>query len=210
MYLYPDWKSQSKSFMRLLNASPNAPAVDVYFNGQLITSNLAYKDFTEYMSTSPGLYNVKVFPHGKVSSPIIDTRMKIPTDSILTLALANNLEEIQILPYLEPKLPIPPGNAYVKFVHLSPGTPNVDITLPNGTVLFKDVEFEEGTDYIPLKVGTYTIEAKPTGSDKTVLTVPNINLKPNRFYTIYAVGYLDGTPSIQVLIPLDGNSYINL
>ncbi|EDS77486.1 conserved hypothetical protein [Clostridium botulinum C str. Eklund] len=210
MYLYPYWRNQPKSFIRLLHASPNAPAVDVYFNDQLITSNLKYKDFTEYMSISPGLYNIKVFPHGKLSSPVIDTRMKIPASKILTLAIANNLKDIQIIPYDEPKLPIPPGNAYVKFVHLSPGTPNVDITLPNGTILFKDVEFEEATDYIPLKVGTYTIEAKPTGSDKTILTVPNINLKPNRFYTIYAVGYLKGTPSIQVLIPLDGNSYINL
>ncbi|KEI13825.1 hypothetical protein Z959_04945 [Clostridium novyi B str. ATCC 27606] len=210
MTLYPYWRIETKSFIRLLHASPNAPAVDVYFNNQIITPNLKYKDFTQYMSILPGIYNIKVFPAGKLSSPIIDTRIKIPSNKILTLVIGNTLNNILVLPYEEAKLPIPPNNAYVKFVHLSPDTPNLDITLTNDTILFKNVGFEKATKYIPLKTGDYTIHAKPTGTNKVILTVPNIILKPNRFYTLYIIGNLNGNPPLQMLIPLDGNSYINL
>ncbi|MCD3245149.1 DUF4397 domain-containing protein [Clostridium botulinum C] len=210
MTLYPYWRIETKSFIRLLHASPNAPAVDVYFNNQIITPNLKYKDFTQYMSILPGIYNIKVFPAGKLSSPIIDTRIKIPSNKILTLVIGNTLNNIQVLPYEEAKLPIPPNNSYVKFVHLSPDTPNLDITLPNDTIIFKNVEFQKTTKYIPLKTGDYTIQAKPTGTNKVILTVPNIILKPNRFYTLYTIGNLNGNPPLQMLIPLDGNSYINL
>ncbi|NFO96794.1 DUF4397 domain-containing protein [Clostridium botulinum] len=210
MTLYPYWRIETKSFIRLLHASPNTPSVDVYLNNQLITPNLKYKDFTQYISIIPGLYNIKVFPAGKLSYPIIDTQIKIPSNKIFTLALENTLKNIHVLPYEEPKLPIPPNNAYIKFVHLSPDTPNLDITLPNDTILFKDVEFEKGTDYTPIKTGTYTIQAKPTGTNKVILTIPNIVLKPNRFYTLYAIGNSSGNPPLQMLIPLDGNSYITL
>ncbi|AYF53346.1 DUF4397 domain-containing protein [Clostridium novyi] len=210
MTLYPYWRIETKSFIRLLHASPNAPAVDVYFNNQIITPNLKYKDFTQYMSILPGIYNIKVFPAGKLSSPIIDTRIRIPSNKILTLVIGNTLNNIQVIPYEEAKLPIPPNNSYVKFVHLSPDTPNLDITLPNDTILFKNVEFQKTTKYIPLKTGDYTIQAKPTGTNKVILTVPNIILKPNRFYTLYTIGNLNGNPPLQMLIPLDGNSYINL
>ncbi len=199
----------SYSYIRLLHASPDAPAVDVYANGQLIASNLTYSQFTQYMQLPAGNYNIKVFASGSLADSVIDTDITIPAGKIFTVAAIGMLKDISLLPVEDEILPKTPGMAQVRFAHLSPDAPNVDITLPDGTVVFGDVGYKQVTGYKNLKPGTYTLQARVAGTDNVVLTVPNINLMPENFYTVYAVGLVKGKPPLQVLIPLDGNSYIN-
>lgn len=197
-----------KSYIRILHASPDAPAVDIYANDMLIAQNLSYKSFTEYLSVVPGNYNIRVFPSGNTTTPVINTNLNIPANSIFTVAASGMLSNIGLFPISEPITAIPPGKLFIRFVHLSPDAPDVDIVLPDGSVLFSNVGYKGVTNYIPVNPGTYTINVNPAGTDKTVLYVPNITLTSGKFYTIYAVGLVQGPPPLQVLIPLDGNSYI--
>jgi len=114
----------------------------------------------------------------------------------------------KVLPIEDPILPVMPGSVQIRFAHLSPNAPNVDITLPDGTVLFGNVGYKEVTDYLLVYPGTYILQARPAGTYDVVLYIPNITLLPDRFYTVYAVGLAGEIPPLQVLIPLDGNSYI--
>lgn len=200
------------SYVRVLHASPNAPAVDVYVNNNPTFRNIAYRNFSQYISLQGGgLYNIKVFPAGTQVNPIIDQNLFINQGKIYTIAAIGDPSSISLLAVEDsPLTPIVPGKASVRFVHLSPDAPNVDITLPNGTKLFNNVGYKGITGYIPVAAGTYTIQARPTGTNNVVLTVPNIRVQPNKFYTIYAVGYASKTPGLQALIPLDGNSYLQL
>ncbi len=208
MFFNPYYRTPEKSFMRLFHASPDAPAVDIYLNDKVIARNLSYKQFTPYISVAPGVYNVRVFAKGTTTNPVIDTNYNFRNEVIQTIAATGLLKDIELIPFEEPKIQQGPGKVYVRFVHLSPNTPAVDITIPNGNILFKDVTFEEATEYVPLNPGTYTLQARPTGSSDIALTVPNITFRAGRYYTIYAVGLLNGTPTLQVVIPLDGSSYI--
>lgn len=201
---------QTQSYVRILHASPDAPAVDVYINDKLLASNLSYKNFTEYYSLNPGVYNIKVYPAGQMGNPVINLDIKIPPKGIYTVAAINMLKDIELYPILDTPMPIQTGKVYVRFAHLSPDAPSVDIRLPNGTNVFKDVEYKEVTDYITVNPGTYTLNVYPTGTEDRVLHIPNITLKGNRFYTVYAVGLDAGNPPLQVLIPLDGNSYLQV
>jgi hypothetical protein len=207
-YRTPDMMNRNFSYIRVLHASPGAPAVDVYANGNIIARNLPYKSFTPYIKVPSGAYTVRVFPTGKTTDPVIETSLEIPGKSIFTVAAVGRLPDIGLLPILEPLQSVNPGYAMVRFVHLSPTAPIVDITLPNGQRLFKDVEYKEITGYIPVRPGTYTLQARPTGTDKVALTVPNITLKANTLYSVYAVGLVEGNPPLQVLIPMDGGTYL--
>jgi hypothetical protein len=196
------------SYVRILHASPDAPPVDIYANDKLIAKNVSYRNFTPYLNIPSGNTSLRIFPAGRKINPVINTSIFIPAKSIFTIAAAGKLAHIGILAIPEPVKAIPTGKAYVRFAHLSPNAPGVDITLPNGTKLFSNVKFKEYTDYIPVDGGTYTLEARVAGTPKIVLTVPSINIKPGNFYTVYAVGQVSGKPPLQVLIPLDGNSYL--
>lgn len=212
-YFYPSTsgpfrQNENVTFIRVLHASPDAPAVDVYVNNNLVAKGLRYREFTKYLSLLPGLYNLKVYPSGNTSNTIVDMNVNIPARSIFTAAAIGLMPNISLQLINEPHIQRIPGKTYVRFAHLSPTAPNVDITLPNGVKLFSDVEYKEVTEYIPVNPGMYSIQARAAGTENIVLRVPRIKLLPNRFYSIYAVGLPGGTPPLQVLIPLDGNSYL--
>ncbi|MFD3158418.1 DUF4397 domain-containing protein [Haloimpatiens sp. FM7330] len=199
----------SITYVRILHASPDAPPVDIYINNKLVVRRLSYKNFTEYLPLPSKIYNIKVFPTGTTDNPVINTNVFLPEEKIFTAAAIGPVEDISLKLIPEPRKPINPNKVMVRFIHLSPDAPPVDITLPDGTKIFDDVEYKEVTDYIEVDPGVYKIQAKIAGTDDVVLTVPRIHLKPNKFYSIYAVGFADGKPPLQVLIPLDGNTYLN-
>lgn len=202
--------SPMTSYLRILHASPKSPAVDVYINDMLKFRNLTYKSFTDYIDVVGGNYNVKIYAAGSKTVPVLNKNIFVTPEKIYTVAAIGLLPNIDILPIPEPKIVDPEDKAYVKFAHLSPNMPAVDITLPDGKILFNNISYKQFTDYIEVPAGTYTLEARPTGTTTTALYVPNVKLRSEHFYTVYAVGLINDNPGIQVLIPLDGSSYLDL
>lgn len=194
--------------IRLFHAVPNAPAVDVYLNGDLISEGLAYSKFTPYLPVEPGDYTVEIYPTGTSQPLILESDVTIPDDKIYTVAVIGLPSSPSLYPIEDPRTPLEPNTVGLRFGHLSPDAPNVDIRTDEGDILFENIGYKDVTDYKILEPGRYTIDVVPTGSTKAVLLVPNINLKGNRLYSIYAIGLVNMEPFLQVVIPLDGGSYI--
>lgn len=206
---YP-YVRQPFSYLRLLNASPGIMPVDVYANGSLIAPALSYKEFTQYFQMLPGRYNIKVFPAGATGPALLDANVELPFLSINTAAVIGLTPDISIRTFFETVVPIPAGRLYLRFANLSPDGPDMDLVLSDGTVLFRDVAYGMAAGYTSIAEGTYVFYLQLSGTDRSLLYVPNIRLAAGRFYTVYAVGQTDGATPLQVLIPLDGNSYIKL
>ncbi|WP_409068618.1 DUF4397 domain-containing protein [Clostridium sp. FAM 1755] len=201
-------KSDEKSHLRILHASPDTPAVDIYINDKLISRGLAYRSFTEYMPLESNDYNIKVFPAGKKDVAIIDENVFIPPNSIYTIAITGLSQDISLFNILDKKLDNKdPNKAYVRSINLSPDAPNIDFYM-NDKEIFNNVDYKNITDYTSVDPKNYTLNLKLANTEDTILTSPNANLKANKYYTVYIIGLTDGKPSLQVLIPLDGNSYI--
>lgn len=197
------------SYMRIFNASPMPnTSVDVYLNTVPIASDIVYQEFTPYIPISEGTYNISIFPKGKKTDALETETLTIKGRSIYTLVFSGQPSDFSIDLYPEPKVSIPQGKAMIRFSHLSPDAPAVNLTLSNGDVLFPDVEYGDLTDYREISPGRYTLQLRLPESGQVVLTVPNALFKAGRYYTIYAVGLVSGKPSLQLLLPLDGNSYI--
>ncbi|WP_130806445.1 DUF4397 domain-containing protein [Senegalia massiliensis] len=195
------------SYARILHASPDAPGVDVYLNNTLIAQNLTYENFTEYLPLMNGRYNVQVFATGTRSNPVIDTVINIMPNSDYTIAATGFLKDIQPLVINDTSYNIPPNMSQVKFVHLVPDAPKVDVTLSDGKKLFENIGFREVSKKILVDPGRYTLQVRIAGTDDVVLTVPNVILNPNQYYTVYAVGTVKGNKPLQAIIALDKASY---
>lgn len=198
------------SYIRIFHASPNAPAVDVYENNNLIARNLAYRSFTQYLTVTPGQHTIVAYSAGTKSNPVVTMTADIAANTIATIAVIGQLPSLSLKVMPEDIIPIPPGKLYIRFGHLSPTAPRVDIALPDGTKLFSNVGYGEVTSYIAVNPGNYTVEARVAGTSQVVLYVPNIVLGANRFLSIYAIGLPGGNPPLQVVIPMDGNTYLKL
>lgn len=203
-------KNKKTSYIRLLHASPNAPAVDIYANDDvLLTEDLEFGEFSPYIPVQPGTYKIDIYPSGLTSNVVLTTSLNIPEKKILTIAAIGSPENLEAFVIDDKKQEIPNNKLGLRVVHLSPNAPAVDVVLPNGDILFKDINYKEVADYIFVPPDTYSVNIVPTGTDTVVLKIPNIKLTKDRFYSVYAVGLLNETPPLHVLIPLDGNTYIN-
>lgn len=145
------------------------------------------------------------FPAGQKTNPVIDTQFTVPSENSFTVAAVGKLSDISLLPIMEMYMPmVDKRKSYIRFAHLSPNAPAVDITLPDESILFSDVSFKEYTDYLYVAPGNYTLQVKPTGKDDVVLTVPNVKLSPGTIYTVYAVGLLGDNPPLDAILSVDG------
>ncbi|WP_142413177.1 DUF4397 domain-containing protein [Hathewaya massiliensis] len=206
----PNIPNSLKSFIRVLHASPKSPSVDIYINNVPTIRDLRYRGFTEYLPISAGNYNIKIYPTGNRTDLILEQSVTIAPNKIVTIAaIGRDPRTLSLLPILDPKINIDNSKVYLRIAHLSPNTPPVDIVTSTGITLFKNVSYKQLQGYIPLPPGIYSVDVRLADTTTSILYVPNIRLNANKFYTIYVVGLLNDEPPLQVLIPLDGNSYIN-
>lgn len=205
----PNIPNSLKSFIRVLHASPKSPSVDIYINNVPTIRDLRYRGFTEYLPISAGNYNIKIYPTGNRTDLILEQSVTIAPNKIVTIAaIGRDPSTLSLLPILDPKINIDNSKVYLRIAHLSPNTPPVDIVTSTGITLFKNVSYKQLQGYIPLPPGIYSVDVRLADTTTSILYVPNIRLNANKFYTIYVVGLLNDEPPLQVLIPLDGNSYI--
>ncbi|MFA9397990.1 MAG: DUF4397 domain-containing protein, partial [Clostridiaceae bacterium] len=183
-------------------------AVDVYANDKIIAKNLAFSNFTEYIPVTKGMYNIKVYAVGTTKNPVIDQDVFLPGYKIFTIAAIGKLENISLKSISDTRKILKPGKSMVRFIHLSPNAPEVDVTLPDGKIVFDNVSYKEVTDYLEIEPGLYRFDVKLSSNGDNVLTVPNVRLKSDKIYSIYAIGLAGDEPALQVVIPLDGNTYL--
>jgi hypothetical protein len=168
-----------------------------------------YKSFSDYMPFPAGTYDITIFPAGTTKNALFNRSVFLPPSKIWTVAVSGNYPNINIIPIEDVIRPKLPNKALIKFVNLFNSTINLDVILSDGKTLFKDVPYTGVSTYKSLQPGTYTIYIAKNKGEK-LLTVPQMTLTPNRFYSIYAVGNSTDPLNMQLLIPLDGNSYLKI
>ncbi|SFR80619.1 DUF4397 domain-containing protein [Anaeromicropila populeti] len=193
------------NYVRIMHAVPDAPGVDIYANNRLIVENIAFGEYTPYLSIPDGEYNITIFPTGTNTTPVLNKILNAENDVMLTLVAAGTLDEIGLYAISDKEDSSKMNQAMVRFVHLSPDAPAVDITLPDGTVVFGNVSFMEMTHYMEVMPMDYTLQVRAAGTSDVVLTVPGLTLMPNQNYTVYAIGFLNGEPELEALLLEDGN-----
>ncbi|RIW28522.1 DUF4397 domain-containing protein [Bacillus salacetis] len=185
--------------VRVLHAVPDAPDVDVYVNGNMVLSDVAFKDISGFMPLPAGSYHIDIYPAGTSVSTVISKKVTVEEGKIYTLAAAGRGSKLQLLPYVTDPF-VPSGETKVRFIHLSPNAPAVDIAVTKGDVIFPKVSFKQATDYLGLTPMTVNLEVRPAGTKDTVLSVPDVTLQPNQVYTIFAVGLLGESPELEALL----------
>jgi LPXTG-motif cell wall-anchored protein len=192
--------------VRVVHASPDAPAVDVWVNGAVAFSNAPFTGITDYAKLEPDTYNVQVTPTGATEPVVIEADLTLDTQTDYTVVAVGTLDEIEPLVLVDNNSAPAAGKAHVRFVHASPDAPAVDIAVANGgPVLFANVEFKGVGDYLPVDAGTYDLEARLAGTETVALSVPGVALNEATVYTVYAMGLAGGEPALQAVPSVDAS-----
>ena len=121
-----------------------------------------------------------------------------------SLVVVGQPGNIETLPLTDDITAPPAGKAKVRFVHVSPDTPAVDVSVAGRpSPLFTNVAYKNASDYALVDAGTVNLQISPTGTTNVALTVPNVTLSDGAVYSIYAVGLSSGQPALQPLIAVE-------
>jgi hypothetical protein len=188
--------------VRVVHASPNAPAVDVWVNDGKAFTNAPFKGITDYATLNIGTYNVKVVPTGATEPVVIGADLTLEAKDYTVVAVGL-LENIEPLVLVDNNSAPASGKAHVRFVHASPNAPAVDIAVKGGQTLFSNIAFKGVGGYLPVDAGTYNLEVRLAGTNTVALDVPGVALNDGTVYTIFAMGLAGGEPALAAVPSID-------
>lgn len=192
--------------VRVVHASPDAPAVDVLVNDGVAFSNAPFKGITQYAPLAAGTYDVKVVPTGATEPVVISASLALEADKDYTVVAVGKLADIEPLVLVDNNSAPAAGKAHVRFVHASPDAPAVDIAVKGGPVLFSNVAFKGVGDYLPVDAATYDLEVRLAGTNTVALDVPGLKLDAGTVYTVFAMGLAGGDPALVAVPSVDATS----
>jgi hypothetical protein len=178
----------SMAMVRVVHASPDAPAVDVYVNGDIVDplTNVPFFTASSYLELPAGEHQIQVAPTDtSADDAVIDATVTLEADAAYTVAATGMLEDIQATLIEDDLSATPEGEARVGVYHFSPDAPAVDVKLADGTALVEGLAFPDG-GAISVPAGTYDIEVTPAGADDVVLDLSGTTFEEGVFYSVFA------------------------
>ena len=185
----------------VIHASPDAPAVDIWVNGDVALSGVEFGVFSGWLALPAGEYRVQVTPAGQgADTAVIDATLTLDEGMAYHVAATGTLSMINAQVYAADLTQTDQGNARVRVIHASPDAPAVDIAVTGGDVLIPGLEFPNGSDYLEVPAGTYDLEVRAAGTMDVALALPGVTFEAGTVYEIIAVGQLsDGTLDVLVI-----------
>ncbi len=199
--------------VRVVHASPDAPAVDVIVNGNRALTNVPFFAASAYLDLPAGSYDIQVVPAGATSPVVIDAKgVRIEAGKAYTIAATGKLADIKPTILMDDLTAPAAGKAHVRVIHFSPDAPAVDIKVAGGPTLISNLAFPNASNYLPVDAGSYDLQVTPAGGNAVVLDLRGTRLEAGKIYDVFAVGELANikvevavtTPAAPAALPRTG------
>jgi Domain of unknown function (DUF4397) len=190
--LAPAASAQTTNYVRVMHASPDAPNVDVFVNGQAVLTNVPFFAYSNLLPLGNGTYQVAVAPAGAgTDASVIVGDLTVEGGVTVTLAAVNFLENIEAVLYEDQTSAVPAGKTRVRIIHASPNAPAVDVKLAGtSTVVLANAPFKASA-YLEVDAGSYRFDISPAGSSSVVYTTEALRFESGWTYTLVASGDLE-------------------
>lgn len=188
--------------VRVVHASPDAPAVDVYVDGNAVLTNVPFFTASDYLDLPAGEYRFQVAPTGtSADEAVIDATATVEAGTAYTIAATGAVANIQPTIIVDDLSAPADGEARVKVYHFSPDAPAVDVKLADGTTLVSGLEFPQANE-LSVPAGTYDIQVTPAGGSDVVIDLAGTALEAGNIYHVFATNNLASiTPELTVITP---------
>ncbi len=195
--------AEGDSCINVVHASPDAPAVDVYLNGELALEGLEFGAISGWVAVPAGEHQVQVAAAGEdVETSVIDATVTVEAGAAYHIAATGMLDGITPQIYqidLSSTEVDGESMARIRVIHTSPDAPAVDVALAGGDVLIEDLSFPDASGFLMVPAGAYDLEVRPTGTTDVALDLPGVELEAGMVYDVFAIGQL-GDESLTVLV----------
>jgi hypothetical protein len=206
----PNTPAESAS-LRFVQASPDAPNVDVFVDGDRLLTNVPFKGTADYLDVPSGTPRITVRATA-TSALIMDQTIPLTTGRKYTMLITGRLATVTSLVREEvPTLPTG-GNARLRFLHGSTAVGNVDVyvTAPNADITalsptVSNLPFETSSGDIDVPAGDYQVRFTVTGGKIAFIDFNSLSLAAGQVRTLVAVDAPGGGIPAGVILLADAN-----
>ncbi len=201
-----DDTTTAQASLRVLHASPDAPAVNVYLNDAMTPAvdTLDYGSASAFASVDAGTYGTEVYgilPGGAdTDDAVIDADLTLEEDMEYTVVAVNPLASISAKVFADDGSMQDSTKVRVQVAHLAPDAPTVDVhvTAPGATLdgnsVLGTVDFADTDTLGPVLVdeGTYQIRVTAQGGTTPVYDSGSVELAAGSDLFIGAIPNVSG------------------
>lgn len=201
-----EFNRPAKGLIRVFYTVPDGMTTNTFADDQLIGANLSFADYGDYTPLDQGSYTLNLYEIEMAGLPpdaLLSGSLVMNPDALLTLAITDTPENRSFFIIPDSDVPEVAGEGMIRFIHLSPDTPAVDLTYTDGSPLFSNVSYKQITPYVSLPPRMTDMEIRRSGTTKPILTIPDVLIAPDRLYTVYLVGLSQFGPDLDWTILLD-------
>ena len=191
-----DERTAQNAEVRIVHASPDAPAVDIFVDDKALVEGAKFKDVSNSLPLSAGSHKVEVYEAKTkgTKDSIIEATLVVDGGKSYTVAAVNKAENLELQAFTNNKQGMD-GKASLRVAHLSPDAPAVNVGPKGAAPLFKDLSFKSISGYQVVNPGSYDLSVS-TADGKEMLSHPGTNLQCGKNYTVLAVNTADKLETI--------------
>jgi Domain of unknown function (DUF4397) len=177
--------------VRVLHASPDAPAVDIAVNNEILFGHVEFSNLTETLAVPVGTYDGELRVAGTNIVALALKGVTLESGKVYTFIAADAVAKLSAITTTVPGVLKPNATSRVRVAHLSPDTPNVDVYVNNLKVL-SNVPFKAVSDLLTVPSGQYNFKVRVAGSpaNSTPAIDTDAYLQPGQTYTVGAIDFL--------------------
>lgn len=201
--------------VRIIHASPNAPAVDVRLDDDdtltaedEILADVPYLGNSGYLDVDAGTNRIQVLVANS-STIVIDASLDLAEDSATTVIATGLVTDLAPLVLEDDRSEPDAGNAKLRVVHGAPSAPTVDVyvTAPNAplgsTPTLRNVPFRGASSYLEVPAGSYRVRVTVAGTDTVAIDTGTVPLADGDVITAIAVDKAGGGAPFSVFLADD-------
>jgi len=193
--------------VRVIHASPDTPAVDVYLDGEKTVSALAFTQAKGYLVVPAGTHGVQVFGQGVTPATgvaLINQRgVAIAANAQLSLVVEGLFGSMR-LHIIDDATPAPAaGKAKLRFVHAGSEVPPVDVSVTGGPVLYTNTQFGLAYPYQDVDATRHDLQVSLTSGTGNAAVLTSITAEAGKNYSVYlmSLGVVQVFPDTAMLPP---------
>jgi hypothetical protein len=195
--------------VRFLHAVPGAPSVDIYLDGTLVASNLAFGRSTPHMSIASGDHQIMLRQTGLAmdAAPLIEAGMRLEDLFAYIVVVQGTPDAIATAVYDDPMDPIEPGLARVFAINTVADAPPLDMLRTDEAPLLQGVTYGAQFGSINVPAGPLDLVVVPAGGNiaNPVASFGQFTLNSGTLYTLVTLGTLaEGASALVIATPVDG------
>lgn len=190
--------SGASGMLRFVHVLPDAPAIDIYTDGQLTITGLDYGEASGYVQVAAGAHTVEVTEAGSDTS-IWEQEINSASDVALTLVAAS-LDPAEFHVYQDDLSPLALGSARLTAIHAIADMPALDVLLTDGRAVMPGLQFNQpyGTLDVPAATYEVAVVAEGEGVEDAVLPTETLALNSGASYMAIIYG-AEGEPALLLL-----------